>query len=316
MLRRKFFFSSLFLLSGIFVSCTQGVPNTQNSSTPNSTSTSPAAVANAPQNSRQEIVMGLIPAENNEEMVQKFEPMRAYLEKELGRPVKVFTATDYSGVIEGMRQNRVDIAWFGPLSYVLAEKEAGAEAFAVGVRSNGKSTYKSIFVVPKDSPAKTIQDLEGKSVAFVDPASTSGSLVPGYMVLKATNKMPDKFFGKLTYAGSHDAAEMAVKNGTVDAAADNDITYERMLKKGLITQESNRILLESDPLPGSPLVYRSSLDDATKTKIRETILNAHNKIKVTGYGELLRYEPATPKDYQVIHDMIEKMGLTRQQMLK
>ena len=106
------------------------------------------------------------------------------------------------------------------------------------------------------------------------------------------------------------------KDGPADAAADNDITYEKMLKKGLITQESNRILLESDPLPGSPLVYRSSLDDATKTKIREIILNAHNKIKVTGYGELLRYEPATPKDYQLIHDMIEKMALTRKQMLK
>lgn len=89
-----------------------------------------------------ELVMGLIPAENNEEMVQKFEPMRAYLERKLGHKVKVFTATDYTGVIEAMKKKRVDIAWFGPLSYILAEREAGAEAFAVGVRDNGKSTYK------------------------------------------------------------------------------------------------------------------------------------------------------------------------------
>lgn len=295
MLRRQFVVASLFAFS-IAVA---------------SSSVTTSSVA-----SQKEIVMGLIPAENNEEMIQKFEPMRAYLEQKLGRPVKVFTATDYAGVIEAMRQDRVDIAWFGPLSYILAEQEADAEAFAVGVRTNGKSTYQSIFVVPGDSQAQSLQDLKGKTVAFVDPASTSGALMPSYMVLKATGKKPEEFFGKLIYAGSHDAAEMAVKNRTVDAAADNDITYNKMLKEGLITKETNRILVESDPLPGPPLVYRKDLDEDTKAKIREAILNAHNSIKVTGYGELLRYDPITPKDYQPIRDMIRAVGLTRKQMLK
>lgn len=262
------------------------------------------------------LVMGLIPAENNQEMVKKFEPMRAYLEKKLGRPVKVFTATDYTGVIEAMRRDKVDIAWFGPLSYVLAEQEAGAEAFAVGVRTNGKSTYRSIFVVPDNSNAKTLKDLKGKKVAFVDPASTSGALVPTYMVKKTTGQMPQAFFGKLTYAGSHDAAELAVKNKTVDAAADNDITYEKMLSQGLITKQSNRILVTSDPLPGSPLVYRNDLDKATKQKIQQAILNAHKEIKVTGYGDLLRYDPANPNSYQPIRNMVKEIGLQRDQMLK
>ncbi len=262
------------------------------------------------------LIMGLIPAENNQEMTQKFEPMRAYLEKKLGRPVKVFTATDYAGVIEAMRRDRVDIAWFGPLSYVLAEQEAGAEAFAVGVRKNGQSTYRSIFVVPGDSPIKSLQDLKGKNVAFVDPASTSGALVPSFIVKKTTGKLPQEFFGKLTYAGSHDAAELAVKNKTVDAAADNDITYEKMLSQGLITKESNRVLLTSDPLPGSPLTYRNDLDAATKKKVRDAILNAHKEIKVTGYGDLLRYDAVTPSKYQSIRDMVKQLGLRREQMLK
>jgi phosphonate transport system substrate-binding protein len=186
-----------------------------------------------------DLVMGLIPAENNEEIKKTFEPMRAYLEKKLNRKVKMYTATDYSSIIEAMKKKRVDIAFFGPLSYVLAEQEAGAEAFAVGVEGNRK-TYKSAFVVPGNSPIKSIQDLQGKSVAFVDPASTSGSLVPSYLIKKATGKMPQEFFGKLTYAGSHDAVELAVKNRSVDAGADNDITYASMIQKGLITPESNR----------------------------------------------------------------------------
>jgi len=263
-----------------------------------------------------DLVMGLIPAENNEEMVAKFEPMRAYLEKKLGVKVKVFTATDYTGVIEAMKKKRVDIAWFGPLSYYLAEQEAGAEAFAVGVNEKGKSTYRSIFVVPGDSPAKSLKDLKGKSVAFVDPASTSGSLMPTYMVKKATGMMPEQFFGKFTYAGSHDAAELAVKNRTVDAAADNDITYPKMLAKGLITKESNRILLESSDLPGSPLVYRRDLPADLKHKIQDAIITAHKDVKVSGYGNIIRYDAVKPADYQLIRNMVKELGLRKEQMLK
>lgn len=264
-----------------------------------------------------EIVMGLIPAENNEEMIQKFEPMRAQLEKKLGEKVKVFTATDYAGVIEAMRKKRVDIAWFGPLSYYLAEQEAGAEAFAVGIREGSNShTYKSLLIAPCDSGIKSIQDMKGKSVAFVDPASTSGGLMPTYMVKKETGMMPEQFFGKFTYSGSHDAAELAVKNKTVDAAADNDITYGKMLGKGLISKETNCIVKESDPLPGSPLVYRGDLPADMKAKIRDTILNAHKEIKVTGYGNLSHYVAIAPKDYQMIRDMVASLGLKKEQMLK
>jgi len=264
-----------------------------------------------------DIVMGLIPAENNEEMIQKFEPMRAYLEKKLGTKVKVFTATDYAGVIEAMKKKRVDIAWFGPLSYYLAEQEAGAEAFAVGIREGSNShTYKSIFVAPCDSGIKSIKDLKGKSVAFVDPASTSGGLMPTYMVKKETGLMPQQFFGKFTYSGSHDAAELAVKNKTVDAAADNDITYEKMLTKGLISKQTNCIIKESDPIPGPPMVYRSDLPKDMKARIQDAILTAHKDIKVTGYGNLSHYVAVTPADYQLIRNMVKELGLKKTDLLK
>jgi phosphonate transport system substrate-binding protein len=262
-----------------------------------------------------ELVLGLIPADNNEEMIKTFEPMRAYLEKKLGQKVKMFTATDYAGVIEAMKKKRVDIAWFGPLSYYLAEQEAGAEAFAVGIREGSNSaTYKSIIVTPCDSGIKSILDLKGKSVAFVDPASTSGGLMPTFMVKQATGKMPQEFFGKFTYAGSHDAAELAVKNKTVDAAADNDITYPKMLEKGLITKESNCIIAESSPLPGSPLVYRGDLPKVLKAQIRDAILNADKEIKVTGYGKISHYVAVEPKDYQMIRNMVKELGLKKEQL--
>jgi phosphonate transport system substrate-binding protein len=134
------------------------------------------------------------------------------------------------------------------------------------------------------------------------------------MVKKETGLMPQEFFGKFTYAGSHDAAELAVKNKTVDAAADNDITYEKMLAKGLITKETNCIIKESDPLPGSPLVYRGDLPAETKAKIRDAILNAHKEIKVTGYGKLTHYVAIAPQDYQMIRDLVKELGLKKEQL--
>lgn len=264
-----------------------------------------------------EITMGLIPAENAEEMVKKFEPMRAYLEKKLGEPVKVYTATDYTGVIEAMRKKRIDIAWFGPLSYVLAQQEAGAEPFAAGVlKGTNSHTYKSIFVARCDSGIKSLKDLKGKNVAFVNPASTSGGLMPTYMIVKEFGMKPEQYFGKFAYTGSHDAAELAVKNKAVDAAADNDITYPKMVAKGQISKDENCIIAESKPLPGSPLTYRGDLKPELKAKIKDAILNAHKDIQVTGYGELSHYVEVTPADYQMVRDMVKELKLTKEDMLK
>ena len=260
------------------------------------------------------LTVGLIPAENNEEMVAAFEPLRVYLEERLEESVTVYTATDYTGIIEAMRKNRLDIAWFGPMSYYLAEREANAEAFVIGVRPGGSAKYHSIITVPKGSDANVLEDLRGKTIAFVDPASTSGGLVPRYMVKRATGLMPEEFFGRLIWAGSHDAAQLAVKNNTVDAAAGADMIYERMLEKGLITAETNRIIMVSDPLPGAPLPWRADLNSERKSQILDAFLDAHNHTDVSGLTRIGHFEIATPTDYDVIRDMVMELDLTDNQI--
>ena len=276
-----------------------------------------AAVATSGGALARDLVVGLLPAENNEEMVKRFEPMRAYLERKLGERVKVFTATDYAGVIEAMRRKRVDIAWFGPMSYLLAEQEAGAEAFAVGLRAGTNSpTYKSIIVARCGNGIRTLKDLKGRSVAFVDPASTSGGLVPTWMIRNETGAMPQDFFGKFVYAGTHDAAEHAVKNGTVDAAADSDVTYERMVAKGLISRETHCIIAESPPLPGPPLAWRADLPVEMKQRISTAVLNAHHETEIGAYVNATRYVTAKPADFDSIRAMVRSLGLAKDQMLR
>jgi phosphonate transport system substrate-binding protein len=259
--------------------------------------------------------MGLIPAEDQEEMMKRFGSTIAYLEKKLGIKVEPFMATDYSGVIEAMRSKKVDVAFFGPFSYVLAADVANAEAFAVGVRSNGKSTYQSIIVAHKDSGIKTLNDLRGKDFVFVDPASTSGNLFPRVMLKKAGID-PEKDFKSVTYAGGHDAVELAIKNRKVPAGADNDITYEKMVKEGLISPEENIIIAKSDPIPGSPIVYRKDLPEDLKQKIKQAFLNMHNEDPqaLSGYGEIIRYDEARDSDYNIIRETAKILNLDLKKM--
>ena len=262
----------------------------------------------------QKLTVGLIPAESNEEMIAAFEPLRVYLEERLEETVTVYTATDYTGIIEAMRKGRLDIAWFGPMSYYLAEREANAEAFVIGVRQGGNARYHSLITVPKDSSVQKLEDLRGKTIAFVDPASTSGGLVPRYMVKLATGLMPEKFFGRLIWSGTHDAAQLAVKNHTVDAAAGADVIYQRMLEKGLITSKTNRVIMISDPLPGAPLAWRGNLESERKSKILDAFLDAHNHADVSGLTRVSHFEIATPADYDLIRKMVIELDLSDEQI--
>lgn len=215
--------------------------------------------------------VGTIPSEDATRMREAYKPLAAYLEKKLGMKVDLFVATDYTGAIEAMRAGKLDIALFGPFSYVLAADKANAEVFAVE-KVNGATTYKSIIVTRPDSGINSLQDLKGRTFAFVDPASTSGHLFPRAFMKKQSIE-PDKDFKSLVFAGTHDAVELAVKNRKVDAGADSNKTYNKMKKEGLISDQDIKIIFESDPIPSSPWAWRKDLPAELKAKIKEAFLN-------------------------------------------
>ena len=267
-----------------------------------------------------ELVMGLIPAEDPKAMIEQYTPMKNWLEKELGRPIKLFTATDYTGVIEAMRAKKADIAWFGPFSYVLAHERAGAEAFAVGMDENGKTTYRS-YLVATPEVAQKLQittPLEGEAgmkilaeklaqhpkaftFTFTDTNSTSGYAIPRYFMHKAGIN-PDKVFKKVGFIGTHDAAELVVKNKIIDIAADNDVTYPKMVEKGQISPETNVVIWRSPELPGSPLAYRKDLPQEVKQALRAAIVKVPKDV-VTGYGKITGYKIVEDQDFALIKEV-------------
>lgn len=255
--------------------------------------------------------VGAIPAEDAQKTREAYKPLMAYLEKKTGMKTELFVATDYSGVIEAMRAGKLDIAMYGPFSYILAADKANAEAFVVENRKGTGTSYKSIIVARPDSGINSLQDLKGHSFAFVDPASTSGNLIPR-SIFKKNGIDPDKDFKSTVYAGGHDAVELAVKNGKVDAGADDDITSNNMRQQGLITDKDVKVIFESDPIPGSPWAWRKDLPDDLKAKLKDAFVNVakEDPAALGAYGgQVVGYEPTTDASYNIIRETAKILNL-------
>lgn len=216
--------------------------------------------------------VGAIPSEDSQKVRAAYKPLVDYLEKQTGMKVELFVATDYSGVIEAMRSGKLDVAYFGPFSYIMAADKANAEAFAVEQKKDSGTSYRSIVITSPESGINSLEDLKGHSFAFVDPASTSGNLVPRSF-LKKKGIDPDQDFKSVIYAGGHDACELAVKNHKVDAAADADDNYDLMKANGLISDKDIKVIFTSDPIPNSPWAWRKDLPSDLKAKIKTAFLN-------------------------------------------
>lgn len=226
-----------------------------------------------------ELTFGIISTESTVNLKPSWEPFLADLEKAVGIPVKAFFASDYGGVIEGMRFKKVDIAWFGNKSAMQAVDRAEGEIFAKVVGMDGTEGYHSYILVHKDSPFQSLDDVlgKGKEVTFSmgDPNSTSGTLVPGYYVFAQRGIDPKTHFKRLTTA-KHEANALAVLNRQVDAATCASDVYDRMNSREPEKVAQLRITWKSPLIPSDPMVWRKDLPAALKGKVQDFF---------TGYGK-------------------------------
>lgn len=248
-----------------------------------------------------EINFGLIPVAGTSSMEKAFGPLAQHLEKKLGIKVNMKMSSDYAGVITGMAHNHVDVAYFGPKSYVEAALRANAEAIVIEVSKDGTAGYHGYIITQKASNLKTLEDLKGKTWAFTDPQSTSGTLVPSVLFSKK-NINPEQYFSKVIYSGSHEASILAVKAGKVDAASTNDLDFVRGL--GHHWEESDfNIVWTSELIPGSPMAVRKDLPQSLKTALQEAFISfvpdASSVLGIKGY---IKGDDA---NYNGIRDLIE-----------
>lgn len=260
-----------------------------------------------------ELVYAAVPAENASGVTERLAPWIAYLSKELGVKVTLRIAADYAAVIEGQRAGTIHIADYGPSSYIRAHtvSKGGVESFASLRAVDGSVGYYSVAWAKSNAAGAKLEDFKGKNLCLVDPNSTSGNNVP----LFSMNKLgidPAKFFAKVTNAGSHENAVMAVQQGTCDLAfnwwnSEDDSNLSRMARKGMIKAEDFKIVFRSDKIPGSPYAVLSSLPADLKASITKAFFDAPTKAKdafeMLSDGKSPGFAPAPHADYLVIEEL-------------
>jgi len=176
-------------------------------------------------------------------------------------------------------------------------------------------------VTHTDTGIKTIDDIRGKSMSFVDPASTSGNLVPRATIVRELKVKPEdidtKVFSSVQFAGNHQNSFMAAANKSVEVAAVQISTYEKAIKEGLVEEEDIHVITKSDPIPSSPIAIYGGLPEELKEKLRTFFVTYDNDEYFTLSGqEGKRFIPIQDSNYDGIRDIAGSMNLSPEELLK
>lgn len=254
--------------------------------------------------------LGMVPSQEPESLMETFEPIRLYLERELDMPVSLSVPRSYGELIRKVEQNNIDIAYFGAFSYVLAEQEQELEPLVVRVRRGFGVSYNSLFITRADSPIESIADLQGERFAFVDSASTSGFMIPLALFTSRGIDYTD-YFSSYWFSGSHDQVVEDVINRKVDAGAVSKSLLTGMIDAELLAWDDIRVLWESEDIPGSLFCGRSALPERIKERFTEAMLNLseQNPEALVQYDRNIEgYVPATPEMYNSIRNIVAVLG--------
>jgi len=220
---------------------------------------------------QQEINFGIIATDKVAALKTIWEPFVEDMNKQTGLKVRAFYATDYAGIIEAQRFNKVQMAWYGNRAAIDAVDRANGEVFVQFIDLEGRPGYYSYLITHRDSPIKTLEDMfkAGKTLTYGagDPQSTSGTLVPGYYVFTQRKTDPKEVF-RVVRSASHGVNLLAVLNKQVDIASNNSEELDKLHLKDPAKREEVRILWTSPLIPRDPVVYRKDLPEDVKQKLK------------------------------------------------
>ncbi len=223
-----------------------------------------------------EINFGVVSTEGTQNLRSQWEPFFQDMQKSVGVKVNGFYPSDYAGVIEAMRFNKVQIGWFGNASAIQAVDRSNGEVFIQKTYADGSKGYYSLLIVPQDSPFHALADLLKAKAGTLnfgngDPNSTSGFLIPSYYAWARNNIDPRTFF-KNVVSANHETNLLAVANKQVDVATNNTEDLAKFTKSQPARAQNVREIWRSPIIPADPIVWRKDLPDGLKEKVKSFFL--------------------------------------------
>jgi phosphonate transport system substrate-binding protein len=256
----------------------------------------------------------IIPTQESVRELTLYKPVLDMLSKNTGKKIEFYMPTSYSSVVEALLGKWVDIAVLGPESYLIAKTQgAQIDVFATyykkkdGILEAGPG-FKSILITKKGSKFDSIESVKGSVMLLVDPASTSGSLIPESIFGGKVVKTPLKsYFGRVAFSGGHDLSTIAVFDGKADAAFVATHRYMNALaaSKGRMKLEDFNVLWTSPLIPQDPFVYRSTLCPELREKIQQTFVTLDQSEVGRKYLENVgseKFVVMKDSDYDVIRE--------------
>jgi phosphonate transport system substrate-binding protein len=256
----------------------------------------------------------IIPTQESIRELTLYKPVLDLLSKNTGKKIEFYMPTSYSSVVEALLGKWVDVAVLGPESYVIAKNQGAAiDVFATyykkkdGVQEAGPG-YKSVLITKKGSKFTTVESTKGSVMLLVDPASTSGGLIPEAIFGAKVIKTPLKqYYSRVAFSGGHDLSTLAVFDGKADAAFVATHRYMNTLtaSKGRMKVEDFNFLWSSPLLPQDPFVYRSTLCPELRTKIQQTFLTLDQTPEGKKYLENVdaeKFVAMKDSDYDIIRE--------------
>lgn len=254
------------------------------------------------------LIFCLHPFQSQLSLLEAWQPIADYLTKETGYEVELTFAKDYSNLIERFINKEVDMALLGSFAYINVQEQTEIVPLVQRVVS-GNSSYRSLLIVRKGTPYKSITDIKGSNLAFTDEKSTSGYLFPLYMLSEAGLTPLEKSFNSIIWAGNHDNAKLLVYSGQVDAAFITSIRWKPYDKDPRL--DELRVLTSSKNFPLGPISVRKDLPPEVQSKLRDAFLkinmNDPETEKLALNVGIDGFSRCSDKTYNYIREIKEKL---------
>jgi phosphonate transport system substrate-binding protein len=260
----------------------------------------------------EKLLIGLIPEQNLFRQMERYEPLGEYLSRKTGTKITFKILPRYGNIIDNFKSSKMDGAFFGSFTYVLAHAKVGVEVLARPVATDNTSTYHGMIFVRKDSGIRTARGMRGKRFAFVDKATTAGYLLPLEYFHHHGISDYDRFLKESYFTGTHEDAIYDVLNRKADIGAAKNTVFQRLASVDPRIRQELVVLERSPDVPENALALRNDIDVSVRNLLKESLLSMHldpGGRKVLERFGALKFIETTNKEYGVVLKYAEVIHL-------